>query len=605
MLFSSLRSVGLAALGCAAALAGQVSLSAQTFFEDVRLTASDAAQLDGFGQAVDMDGDTLVVGANTADGAEGAAYVFVRNGCCWSEQAKLTASGGEGNLGTVLALSGDTLLVGAFRVVYVFVRGPGGWSEQARLTASQGDPLFGGSVALEGDTAVVGMFEEFAAPPLGAVYVYTRSGTTWSEQARLVGSDSEPTDNFGVSVAISDDTLLVGSSSDSIAGRDQYEGSAYVFVRSGSSWSEQAKLVASERSEGDLFGFSVDLDDDVAAIGARQSNPGRIGAAYVFRRAGSIWSQEQRLQPSDGQISDEFGFSVSIRGDLLAVGAWRANRIGAPPGAAYVFWKDGNSWSELSRLFASQSSSHDLFGVDVVTDGDRVFVGAPGANAPGAPAAGAAYLFVDTLAPNLTAVEPVEIEALIPGTAQTIQLRGRYLDLSTALTLDGALIDPARYTLVSPTLVTLDMPQVAALGMHQLAVSDGSSTDGIVVNVVAPALPRYEMASGEPLVSVDRDEGLRLRFGGLPGHTHLVVVSTSNLPSTNALVDLDLGDHFTNIILGQQRLIPAAAWIELALPPSCLRNPSLIGLPLYSQTIDPTFPAPLAVSNLQSLVLVP
>ena len=295
---------------------------------------------------------------------------------------------------------------------------------------------------------------------------------------------------------------------------------------------------------------------------ASHGGAGAAGDAYLLERSGTTWSHQARLQASNPDLLDRFGSSVSVSGTTVVVGA---------------FGEDSNA----TGVDGNQSNNSALD-------------------------AGAAYVFGPVHGPYITAVTPAAIEALIPGTAQTIQLAGQSLDLSTGLTLDGVAVDPLRTTLVSSELITLDMPQVAALGTHYLAVTDGTDTNRFAVTAVAPATPRYENDSGDPLVVVDRDDGLSLRLAGIPGRVHLVFVSTSNLPSANRFVNLDLGNQFTSLVnSGVQRVIPAAGWIEVLVPSSSLMNPSLIGIPLYSQTIAFTFPAPLPVSNLQSLLLAP
>lgn len=604
------RTAARALLALGAALASPAPAAAQAFTEEVRLTAGDTVSGDNFGASVALQGDTLMVGAPRADdGARpdtGAVIVFTYDGALWSQQAKLRPSDvgapGETLFGNELALAGDTLLVGAESAVYVFVRDASGWSEQARLVASPGSMNLTQGLALEGDTAVVGVLETLF-PPVSAVHVLTRTGSLWSHSARLLGSDTEAGDFFGTSLALSSDTLLVGSPSDEVALPGQ--GSVTVFVRAGTLWNEQAKLVASVPAEGALFGFSVGLEGDTAVVGARVDDPGNVGAAYVFTRTGSAWTQEAKLRPSDGRSLDAFGFSVSLRGDTLAVGARENdNAGGADAGAAYVYWHDQDSWDEVAELLASDGAAGARFGTEVVTSGDRVVVGALWAPGPGSDA-GAAYVFGTPPGPNLNAVTPARIEALIPGTAQTIRLAGRSLDLATGLTLDGVAIDPSRYTVVSPELVTLDMPQVATLGAHELAVQAGVTTDRFFVTVVAPASPRYENGSGDPLVPVKPEDGLVLRLGGIPGRTQLIVLSTSPLPSTGRLVSLELGAQFTNVLQGLCLVIPPAAWLEVRVPPVCLLNSGWFGLPVYAQTIDLMPPIPFRTSNLQSFVLQP
>jgi hypothetical protein len=210
------------------------------------------------------------------------------------------------------------------------LRSPSGPStvsgQQAELTASDGasGDQFGWSVAISGSTAVVG-----ADTPngTGAAYVFVRSGTTWSQQAELTASDGTSNDEFGRSVAISGDTAMVGAHA-----KNSATGAAYVFVRSGTTWSQQAELTARDRRAGDFFGNRVAISGSTVVVGAPFKNSA-TGAAYVFVR-GTTWFQQAELTASDGVSGDFFGGSVAISGRTAVVGAPFKN---SATGAAYVF----------------------------------------------------------------------------------------------------------------------------------------------------------------------------------------------------------------------------------------------------------------------------
>ncbi|MEO8659082.1 MAG: FG-GAP repeat protein, partial [Bryobacteraceae bacterium] len=243
------------------------------WIQQAKLTASDGAANDSFGYSVALSGDTALVGAPAEATETGAAYVYLRSGTVWTEQAKLTASDRALNdrFGWSVALIGDTALVGAYQkanvtgAAYVYVRSGTAWTEQAKLTASDSAQrdYFGDSVALSGDTALVGASGK--ATQAGAAYVYVRSGTAWTEQAKLTASDGTQFDNFGSSVALSGDTALVGA-----AAKATLTGAAYVYVRSGTAWTEQTKLTAADGAPNDIFGDSVALSGDTALVGADQ-----------------------------------------------------------------------------------------------------------------------------------------------------------------------------------------------------------------------------------------------------------------------------------------------------------------------------------------------
>ena len=298
---------------------------------------------------------------------------------------------------------------------------------------------FGLSVAVSGDTAVVGAPAEDSnatgvdgnqannsASDAGAVYVFVRDGPTWSQQAYLKASNTESNDNFGHSVAISGDTVVVGA-----RGEDSGVGAAYVFVRNGTTWSQQAYLKASNPQVSDAFGQAVSISGETVVVSApnEDSNATGVngdqtnnsastsGAAYVFVRDGSTWSQQAYLKASNTESGDRFGQAVSISGETVVVSALfedsnasgvngnQASNSALEAGAAYVFVRDGTAWSQQAYLKASNTDANDFFGLAVAISGDMALIGAPqeDSHATGvdgdqasnaAMAAGAAYLFV-------------------------------------------------------------------------------------------------------------------------------------------------------------------------------------------------------------------
>jgi len=198
---------------------------------------------------------------------------------------------------------------------------------EQKVTASDGaaGDLFGISMALSGDTALVGAWahDVGANANQGSAYVFVRSGSTWSLQQKLTASDGATGDEFGFSVALSGDTALIGAPTVDI-GANLNQGSVYVFVRSGSTWSQQSKLTASDGAAGDWFGYQVALSSDTALVGATNDTIGANayqGSAYVFTRSGTTWSQQAKLTASDGAADDQFGNSVALSGDTALVGA--------------------------------------------------------------------------------------------------------------------------------------------------------------------------------------------------------------------------------------------------------------------------------------------
>jgi collagen type VII alpha len=379
------------------------------YLEIQKFIASDKADYDQFGYSVSMssDGNTAIVGA-PFDGtggstSHGSAYVLTRSGSTWLLQQKLQASdlATEDYFGQYVALSsdGNTALIGARGedtspttgngAAYVFTRSAGVWTEQAKLLASDTatDDTFGQSVALsaDGNTALIGARGEDTSPNSnnGAAYVFTRSGSTWTEQQKLLASDAAGSDTFGYSVALSSDgnTAIIGAYTESTSPTTG-NGAAYVFTRSASTWTQQAKLLASDAASTEYFGWSVALSSDgnTASVGALFETTGpntNNGAVYVYTRSGSSWTQQQKLLSSDAATNDYFGSSVSLssNGNTLAIGAY--NKISAT-GTAYVFTRSGSTWTEKQKLTASDALVGDRLGISISISGsgDTVIVGA-------------------------------------------------------------------------------------------------------------------------------------------------------------------------------------------------------------------------------------
>ncbi len=174
----------------------------------------------------------------------------------------------------------------------------------------------------------------------------------WNQQAKLTAGDAATGDRFGRAVAVSGDTAVIGAYWDDDGGTES--GSAYVFTRTGGVWSQQAKLTASDPGAFDWFGVSVAVSGDTAVIGARWDDDGGTdsGSAYVFARSGEVWSQQAKLIPSDLAANDFFGISVAVSGDTAVIGAHGNDDGGSESGSAYVFTRSGVAWSQQAKLTA-------------------------------------------------------------------------------------------------------------------------------------------------------------------------------------------------------------------------------------------------------------
>lgn len=404
-----------------------------------------------FGYSVSIDGDYAIVGASEeskdASGGNsitnaGAAYIFKRNSDgSWGQEAKLVASDRQMSdaFGESVDISGNFAIVGADQedaadngsvntagAAYIFERANDGtWSEVTKLTSpirARSDH-FGLAVALQGDYAVIGAFaddedaaEENFLDNAGSVYIFKRnSDGTWTENTKLVASDRGAFDLFGVSLDIDGDYLVVGAyqEDEDAAGENTADnaGAAYVFKRGNDDlWTEVAKLVASDRDADDEFGLSVAIAGETIIVGAQlededangENRLGRSGSAYVFDRAADgSWTETTKLVASDRSTRDIFGVSVDISGNYIIVGAFWAEEeaSGDEAGAAYVFKRSvGGTWSEKVKLVSGDLSGEDDFGLAVAIDGTDVFVGASGEdedenNANTLSAAGSAYIY--------------------------------------------------------------------------------------------------------------------------------------------------------------------------------------------------------------------
>lgn len=358
--------------------------------QQAELRAANGEAFDWFGTSVAISGNTIVVGASKEDGngadpndnsamSAGAAYVFTRTGSGWTQTAYLKASNAEAedNFGRAVAVSGDTLVVGAYGedsngsseadnsaemagAAYIFVRDGATWNQTNYLKASNADPgdLFGRTVAIEGDTVVVGALAEAgngsspadnSANGAGAVYVFARAGAIWSQEAYLKASNAEAGDWFSQSVSINANTIVVGASLEDGNGSNQADnsatdsGAAYVFIRGGAGWSQQAYLKGSTTIEFDNFGNAVDVSGDTLVVGAPYA-ASTNGAAYLFRYD-STWSEEAALAASNQESGDFFGKAVAISGNTVVAGAEGEDGNGSAEsdnslmnaGAAYVF----------------------------------------------------------------------------------------------------------------------------------------------------------------------------------------------------------------------------------------------------------------------------
>jgi hypothetical protein len=406
-------------------LLAEHSLAAAYLGSHVRLTPSGGSSDSAFGRAVSVsaDGNTVLVGAPRDSNLAGAAWLFARTGSTWSQLGpKLTADGASGEGGAeeggeegeedrfggsvVLSADGNTALVGSARdeggrgAVWAFARTGATWSQQGpKLTGAEesGVGRFGRSVALsaDGNTAVIGGSADSSG--IGAVWVFTRVGSTWLQEGpKLTDNEASRGGRFGVSVAVSEDgsTALVGGPGDS-----GYTGAAWLFQRSGSVWTQQgSKLAGGQEAGAGHFGRSVALssDGETALIGGRRDANG-LGAAWVFTRTGTSWAQQGPKLIGDGEEGEgEFGDSVALSADgntALVGGPMNDGRRGG----AWMFARSGGSWTQAGGLLEDiHETGKGWFGYSVAlsADGQTAVIGSPNESGK----EGTAAVLTDTLA---------------------------------------------------------------------------------------------------------------------------------------------------------------------------------------------------------------
>ncbi len=369
-----------------------------------KIKADDAAAGDSFGHSVSLSGDIAIVGAYSSDDTgsdSGSAYVFERDqggSDNWGQVAKIkaddAATGDQYGYRSV-SVSGDTAVVGAWRdddagidsgSAYVFERdhgGPRNWGQVAKINAEDAaaEDFFGNSVCISGDTGIVGApGDDDGGHWTGSAYVFERDhggAGNWGQVTKINAEDATAFDNFGVSVALSGDTAIVGAHGDDDAGGES--GSAYVFERDQGgpgNWGQVAKIKADDAAAEDWFGWSIALSGDIAVVGAYLDDDAgnASGSAYVFERdqgGPGNWGQVTKINAGDAAAEDRFSSSVSVSGNTAIVGAHYDSDAGPKSGSAYVFRSAGPRLAVPPAIAAAES---EAVGVDVgfTSDGQSI-----------------------------------------------------------------------------------------------------------------------------------------------------------------------------------------------------------------------------------------
>lgn len=544
----------------------------QTFTEIFKAAAFDRDSEDRLGYSLDISGDYAIIGAYGDDfgGTNpnmGSAYIFEKTGIeDWVFVQKIINSDQDDydRFGYSVAINGDYAVVGAYGEdhdvddanymdksgsAYIFERGVDGtWTEMQKIVASDrvADAEYGWSVDIYETTVIIGAHNEgYDEDGLdfeyhaGAVYTYTLDAGIWSETQKLVPSDRsddhvypsgrpDPDDEdfsdlFGGSIAIWGDYLIAGSHMHDYGaggvgtGYSWNAGTAYVFERTGDTWTEVEKLLPSIRNPYDRFGYAVDIDSSIIVVGVYSEDESELegaslmnaGGAFIFERdGGGAWTQIQKLDASDRTAGDHFGRDVAIDDNYLVIGAEQEDLNlgdGSPgdslsnAGAAYIFEKDIDGvWSEIQKIVNTDRNAEDLFGEAVSISENTIFVGAwqqdlDSVGAAYSEDAGAGYFYSAVLCEEETSAQDVTIcfgETYEIG-ENTYDATGSYVDtllnidacdsiVTTNLTVNDLITEDQTITICSGTTYTIGDNTYNMSGLYTDTLISIESCDSIV-----------------------------------------------------------------------------------------------------------------------------
>lgn len=381
------------------------SCSVLAHLEKSKFFPSDADTGDSFGVAVAIDGNTAVVGAyqNDSNGGDcGAAYVYEFSGSQWIEKQKLVPSDGSAGdkFGKSVAIRGDTILVGSYYddskgSAYIFSDSGGVWTQQQKIVApdAASGARFGCSVAIDNNTIIIGAYGDNSYA--GSASVFVLADSNWVFQQKITASDALLGDNFGYSVAIDNNIIIIGAPNDDYSNLGD-AGSAYLYQRQDTTWLEQNILRASDGGLSHRFGFSVALGGNWAVIGAYEGDANVVssaGAAYIFSQTDTNWVERQKLfDANDPCGGDDFGFAVAIKNDTILVGCPYDFVNGNMAGSVFEFVRMDTNWIQSDRLAAGDANTNDRFGSSLALSGRHIIIGAPN-NFNNNKATGSAYMF--------------------------------------------------------------------------------------------------------------------------------------------------------------------------------------------------------------------
>ena len=408
---------------------------------EVKLVPDDIDERDEFGRSVAIEGDYAFVSAPFQNDSSGVVYVYKNSGNGWIQEAKLISNdvAKDDLFGYSIGVSGDYLVATApwdddngemSGAAYIFKHEGVNWIQQAKLIAGDAtaDDRFGIAADIDGDYVVVGaFFDDDDGSRSGSAYIFKRDGSVWAQQAKLTASDADANDWFGVNLSISGSYAAVSARYDDDMGSNS--GSTYIFKRDGTSWSQQAKLLASDGEEGDQFG-SVYLVDDKAFVGCHldDDNGQNSGSVYLFKRSGSTWIEDRKILATDGRNFDKFGSRITESRNRLIISASGKDVAEANCGAIYVLKVEADQYVEEAIITPSDCEEDAIFGV-AAADENYVLVGARNSDVMGLNS-GAAYIYHLKKEPHIQSVEDVPNDQ---GGNVTLKWDASYLDIGRGL----------------------------------------------------------------------------------------------------------------------------------------------------------------------------
>lgn len=385
-------------------LIGTKTFGTQKTCENYRLLPPPGSSDFFFGSAVDINEDYAIIGAPGDDengNRSGSAYIYMRDENGWSQQVKLTSSDAKknDNFGIAVAINSDFAVIGAYGnddngkntgSVYIYKRTGSSWIQETKLLPSDSDSLqlFGNSVDIYEHYIIVGAYgHDSIASNSGAAYVFHYDSIGWEQDTILFPEDGGMEHEFGTSVSIFQNIVLIGSPQ---TYPGTLPGAAYLFKLQNGKWSESQKLSLPDTSVYKWFGTSVAISADYLVVGASMDTIGYslAGAAYVYRKDNGSWEQQAELIPSDGLVADFFGIAVDISNDCVIIGAREHKNVGA----AYIFQRSGETWAQQVKLIPAEPGSGYGFGLSVSIWEDTIFVGADGEDEQGIDS-GSVYIF--------------------------------------------------------------------------------------------------------------------------------------------------------------------------------------------------------------------